>query len=165
MTKGFTLIELLVSLSIFSIVASFAAPSLHRFIQKQHLIADISTVLSLMNSAKNEAIKSNTNITICGKSSAAECSRNWQELKVQSPINHQLLYSAKLTGNYRSVMWSSFQRKTSLIFNARGYTDHLNGSLYFCHTRYPELNRVIRVSKSGRATIYSDKKSIGKRCD
>ncbi len=165
MTKGFTLIELLVGLSILSVAAYFAAPSLHRFIQKQHLTADISTVLSLMNSAKNEAIKSNTKITLCGKSNTVDCSRNWQELKVQSPINNQLLYSAKLTGNYRSVIWSSFQRKASLKFNARGYTDHLNGSLYFCHTSYPELNRVIRISKSGRATIYSDKKSIGKRCD
>lgn len=165
MQKGFTMIELTITIAILSITAAVGIPSMSQFNQKQHLTADIITVKGMINFARNEAIKNNKNIKLCGLASEKECQKDWSTLVIFSGENSETLKTAELNGNYNSVKWSAFQRKSELSFNSTGYTNHLNGSLYLCHKTYPELNRAIRVSKSGRTQVTSDQAILSQKCN
>ncbi len=169
MAKGFSLIELLISLSLISLTATIGIPVASKFIQQQKVTSDLYSVVRMINLARTEAIKTKKTVDVCGLNSNDDCHSHWIKLAIleqeeRSSKGHQPLHQTQLTGNYRSAQWSSFQRSSKLSFNASGFSNHLNGSLYLCHAKHPELNRAIRVSKSGKTTIISNYHLLSERC-
>ncbi len=165
MNKGFTLIETIVITAIIAIISSFSISGLHYFIEKQKVIADSNSVIQIISLAKSNAIKLNQAVMICGEKTDTACSSDWSSIKLvskENPVN--LIYQLKLKSNLATAKWSAFQRKSYLSFNGRGFTEHLNGSLYLCHNRYKNLHRVIKVAKSGRARIVKTGNNLNQRC-
>ncbi|NVJ67052.1 MAG: GspH/FimT family pseudopilin [Gammaproteobacteria bacterium] len=169
MAKGFSLIELLATLSIVSITAMIGLPITNKFVEKQKVTADVYTMIRMVNLTRSEAIKSKQTVSLCGLTTNNDCQRDWQQVGV---INQEQLKSsaseplhqARVTANYSSIKWSSFQRSAKLSFGASGFSMHLNGSLYLCHAKYPELNKAIKISKSGKASVISADKFSADRC-
>ncbi len=165
MSKGFSLIETITTMALISILAAIGIPSFSQFVERQRLSSDINSVIRLVNLARTESIKSKINTTVCGDSNQGTCSNNWRKLLVKTKKESTSTYSFKLSGNYKSAIWSSFQRKPGLTFNSLGFTTHLNGSLYLCHEKFPELHRAIRFSKSGKASIINTPNLLSQRCN
>jgi type IV fimbrial biogenesis protein FimT len=62
--RGFTLIEVLVVMTVIAIVASIAVPSFSSFVADQRARSAASDLMTAILSARSEAIKRNSNVTI-----------------------------------------------------------------------------------------------------
>jgi type IV fimbrial biogenesis protein FimT len=80
---GFTLVELLITLSVVSILALIATPSLSRIIASQRMSTNINELIASITLARSEAIKSSNAVIVCSNTTAAptSCSgsTNWSQ--------------------------------------------------------------------------------------
>ncbi|RDX37538.1 prepilin-type N-terminal cleavage/methylation domain-containing protein [Kangiella sp. HD9-110m-PIT-SAG07] len=164
MVKGFTLPELMASLAILSIITALSAPHLSNIIERNKVEADILSIKSIIQSARNKAITSKNHITICGRYIENECSRDWSDLKVINPVKEEVIFEKSFSSEFSSVIWSAFQNKRGLTIAPTGYTDHQNGTLYLCYRGQKKLHRAVIVSKSGRVTIERNSSKLQRRC-
>ena len=77
---GFTLVELLITIAIVSVLLVVGLPSLKTFMQGNQLVASTNELISAIHVARSEAIKLNTNVTICESSDGTTCATtgNWE---------------------------------------------------------------------------------------
>ena len=82
---GLTLIELMVSLSVLAILLGLAVPSYRTFIQSTRLTAITNDLASALATARSEAVKRATRVTVCKSANvnaaSPTCSAvaNWQD--------------------------------------------------------------------------------------
>lgn len=78
---GFTLVELLVTLAIGSIMLSLAVPSLSGMLAIQRSNSTVNALVSVLNLARNEAIKRNGRAVLCKSADGATCtaSGGWEQ--------------------------------------------------------------------------------------
>lgn len=74
---GVTMIELMIVIAIAAILASIAAPSFSDFINSTRLTSTMSQLTSDLNRARSEAIKRNSWILVCARSTNTACGTNW----------------------------------------------------------------------------------------
>ena len=70
---GVTMIELMIVIAIAAILASIAAPSFSDFINNTRLTSTMSQLTSDLNRARSEAIKRNSWVLVCVRSSNTAC--------------------------------------------------------------------------------------------
>ena len=77
---GITLVELLIVIAIAAILASLAGPSFSDFINRTRQSSVVSQLVSDLNRARSEAIKRNTPVLLCVRSTDSACgtTTNWQ---------------------------------------------------------------------------------------
>lgn len=68
--QGFTLIELLISVSIIGVLMMVALPNLSSYLVKSRVDNEISELHRLILTARNAAINSGKNVTLCPLSSS-----------------------------------------------------------------------------------------------
>jgi len=79
MQIGFTLVELLIGLAILGILSMVAVPSMNNMIRDARLSAQTDMLIQTLNTARLEAVKQRTNMTVCpaaNPDSDAACSAN-----------------------------------------------------------------------------------------
>lgn len=78
--SGVTLVELLIVIAIAAILASLAGPSFSDFINRTRQNSVVSQLVSDLNRARSEAIKRNTPVLLCVRSTDSACgtTTNWQ---------------------------------------------------------------------------------------
>jgi type IV fimbrial biogenesis protein FimT len=69
--NGFTLMELLVTIAIAGILAAVAVPSFFSVVNTNRLAAQSNELLTAIQYARSEAIRSNGRVTFCGAASAS----------------------------------------------------------------------------------------------
>ena len=74
--NGFSLIELMVAIAVVSILSAIALPSMNDFIIKMRVDNEISEMQRLLLTARNTAINTGKNTTVCPLSSGS-CTTNW----------------------------------------------------------------------------------------
>jgi type IV fimbrial biogenesis protein FimT len=72
--SGFTLIELMITLVVGSILLVIAVPSFLSFQKDNRRVSQINELVSGLNLARSEAIKSNATVGFCPSSDGATCS-------------------------------------------------------------------------------------------
>ncbi len=158
---GFTLIELMVGVALIGVISAIAIPNLNTFIIRMRVDNEISTVQRLLLTARNMAINTGQNITVCPLSGTA-CSgtNDWTgAIGVVSPdgiIKEKAPIKAndKLQYPFNQVVYAPTGRLNTI---------NESGILAYCPDGHPEYARGIEISISGRLYIsQSDSTGIDK---
>ena len=75
--QGFTLVELMVAIAVVAILSATALPKLNDFLLKMRVDDEISEIQRLLLAARNMAINTGKNTTICPLTGNS-CTNNWQ---------------------------------------------------------------------------------------
>jgi type IV fimbrial biogenesis protein FimT len=74
--RGFTLIELMIVTVILAVGLALAAPSFKEIVESNRLRTETNKLVSALGTAKSEAIKRNTPVSICPTLNGADCDGN-----------------------------------------------------------------------------------------
>lgn len=162
--KGLTLIELLIGLAIVSILITLASPALSNFVAGMRVDSEISSLQRLLLQARNQAITSGQNVTLCPLDSDGDCTSNWeQELtlftdddrnrKYEASKNEQIIQRKPAIEALDTLTFGSIS--SAVTYSPEGRTT--NGSFRFCPYEYEKsLSRAITIGMSGRIYQSSD---------
>jgi type IV fimbrial biogenesis protein FimT len=161
--QGFTLIELLISVSIIGVLLMVALPNLSSYLVKSRVDNEISELHRLILTARNAAINSGKNVTLCPLSSGNVCGTNWQNelsvfnntadnTKFDSTTEQVVKVRAKIaTGDTLKLS------QTSLVYSPTGRLISGNNSVFtYCPKDHADLARGIDISLSGRVYASQD---------
>ena len=75
---GVTMIELMIVITIAAILAALAAPSFNDFIDNTRLTSTMTQLTGDLNRAHSEAIKRNSWVLVCARSTNTACGTDWR---------------------------------------------------------------------------------------
>jgi len=78
LNKGFTIIELMVTVSILAILVTIATPNLNEFLVKMRVDNELSEMHRLLLTARNSAVNTGLNTTVCPLNEGLTCTNNWE---------------------------------------------------------------------------------------
>ena len=157
---GFTLVELMVTIAVVAIISAIALPSMSDFIVKMRVDNQITELQRLLLTARNNAINTGQNTTVCPLSgSVCAASNNWHgAIGVISATDGVIKEkSAIKTGDKLQF------GHISIVYTASGQLGSAtSGTLKYCPKDLIDNSRAIDVSLSGRTYISSDIDNDGK---
>ncbi len=162
-SSGFTLVELLISVTILAITLAIALPNLNDYLIKNRVDNEIAELHRLILTARNTAINTGKNVTLCPLTSGS-CTSNWQnEISVFTNDDDTTKYDStkeeliKVKTAISSGDTLKFNQ-TNLVYTPTGRLVSGNDSLFtYCPKADTSLARAINISLSGR--IYSSQDS------
>ncbi len=78
-SKGFTLLELLFTISISAVLLSLSVPAFTQMISRNQVLSTANDLLSDIQLARSEAIKSGNRVSICHSNNSETCSGSWSD--------------------------------------------------------------------------------------
>lgn len=178
--QGFTLTELLITITIAGIILAIAVPSLNNFIVKMRIDNHINQLSRLVLTARNSAINTEQNVTLCPLNANNVCSNNWQnELSVFIDLDNDGIYEPTLptvppvpTESIVTVKSAtiagdtiSYAGQNRVSFAATGTLSSIPSIFIYCPASDTSLARAIVLSLSGRAYISADLNGDGRDQD
>ncbi|MFT6310335.1 MAG: type IV fimbrial biogenesis protein FimT [Porticoccus sp.] len=151
--RGITLLELLVAASLFAILSTIAVSGLLALATNFNVMADRSSLLTLIKSARHTAITNNTYTTIC-RLKANECADFSSPLTAFTDTNNNqtldttetVIAKTTLDAN-ATIYWNRHHR---LRFGPNGRAGGFNGTLRYCAD---SKNFAVIISRVGRLRI------------
>ncbi|MBU2925368.1 GspH/FimT family pseudopilin [Colwellia sp. 4_MG-2023] len=168
--KGFTLIELMISIAIVAILSTVALPSMGDFLVKMRVDNEISEVQRLLLTARNMAINTGKNTTICPLTSGA-CTNNWgSEISIFTNDDNSLATNNNFAAPDELIKVKSEIKagdklqytENSIIYTPDGRLLTSSTNFKYCPKDKADLSRGISVSLSGRSYKSSDTDNDGK---
>jgi len=164
--SAFTLIELLVGIAILGIITAMAIPNLNEFVTKTRVDNEISELHRLILNARNTAINSGKNVTLCPLSSNV-CGTNWQnELSVFTNSDNTLANSTIYNSANEKIIKIKSKSKSgdelqfdqsAIVFSPSGrLVSGVNSKFTYCPKGNASLARRVEISLSGRVYSSSD---------
>lgn len=157
---GFTLIELMIVLSIVGITLGMAVPSFQNIIASNRLTSAANNLLSALQLAKSEAIKTNY-LTIVSKNTSwangwivfADKNQNGsQDIATEPTISS---FDA-LSAGYSVVTTDAYTNTVTYRPDGRSST---NGSFYLCSSANAADFRRVVIASTGRARVETPAKA------
>jgi len=115
---GFSLLELMVAVAIAAVLLAVAAPAFNQATLSSRLSAEASRLSASTRLARGEAIKRNTNITLCVSANGSSCQTGGWEQGWIVLAGTTLLHQEPAAS--RAVRVTEADHKTSLTFDATG---------------------------------------------
>ena len=170
--KGFTIVELLIGIAIISILTAIAGPNLSQFIVQSRIDNEISEIHRLVLTARNSAINSGENVTLCPLNGTT-CSSNWHnELSVfinnegnlannniYDSVNEELV---KVKGKIASGDTLTFSQSLIIFAPTGRLVSGGNSNFNYCPKGNSNLSRGVEISLSGRVYTTADTDNDGK---
>ena len=162
-SRGITLFSLLLTLSASSALLSVAVPSMSNYLAKSESRAAISLVRRNLGIARNLAIGSERDITVCGVDKNQRCSRDdlktliiFEDTNQNQTVDsdEEVFYTTQLQIKGRLNLRASLKRDY-IRFTARGNSLQA-GSFIYCDSRYQQFAGRVTVSMAGRSYIGRD---------
>lgn len=181
-SRGVTLIELMVTLVVLAILVSAAVPSFVNMVRNNQRTAVLNRLLTDIQLARSEAIKSGVPHVICPAFSDGETcdtadfswsdgwivfrddplgSRQFQiDKNLETPISATTEMPGDFTVEYGFGVTGA-ARNAVLVFRPSGQTNALNGRFGVCDPRGNRESRAVVVFRTGRAYISDDTSTAG----
>lgn len=163
--QGFTLIEVMVAIAVVSILSAIALPSMSNFLVKMRVDNEISEIQRLLLTARNMAINTGKNTTVCPLSSSGACTSNWQnEISVFTNSDNMLATNntflapdelIKIKSEIKSGDKLQYAQ-TSIIYTPDGRLLTASANFSYCPKDKADQSRGISVALSGRSYTSSD---------
>ena len=165
---GFTLPELLVVLLIIGGTAGLAAPPFNAYLEKKRARQDITAIKRIIRSAREQAIYSQTRITLCPMT-ANSCHRDWNAPLVMfnDENNNRILDDNEMTYSGSPEADPSVIRSYTgsvISFNPQGYSGASTGSFGYCRRSQSQsmpFSESLIISRLGRIRKGSDSNNDG----
>ena len=168
---GFTIIELLIGIVIIGLLIAISSPNLREFIVQLRVDNEVSSLHRLILSARNVAINSGKNVTLCPLNGNT-CGTNWHnELSVFTNSNNTLIDNKTYDVTQEAIIKikaginngdSLTFSQSIIIFSPTGrLLSGGNGRFSYCPKDNSEASRGIEISLSGRVYATSDTDSDG----
>ena len=160
---GYTLIEVLVTLAVVSIGLRVAFAGLHPLLVENRLAVRVNALAGMLQMARSEAISRNRQVVICHSTDGQTCDRvaDWTDSWLvfvdenrdrQRNADESVVAFRQAPENGTRAIYRAFGSKHHLTYRPDGRT-RTNGTFTVCDPRYPELNRALIVTKSGRPRL------------
>ena len=168
--QGFTLVELMVAIAIVAILSIIALPRMSGFLAQMRVDNQIAEIQRLLLTARNVAINTGKNTTVCPLSSGV-CTTNWQnELSVFTNDANTLVNSNAFAANDELVKIKDPIKtgdklqftQASVIYAPSGQLLTANGTFRYCPKNESNESRGVTLSISGRSYTTSDTDNDGK---
>jgi type IV fimbrial biogenesis protein FimT/type IV fimbrial biogenesis protein FimU len=162
--RGFTLVEVIVAIAVVAIISAIALPSMSSFLVKMRVDNEISEIQRLLLTARNMAINTGKNTTICPLSGGA-CTTNWHnEISVFTNSDNSLATNnnfaapdelVKIKSEIKSGDKLQYTQK-SIIYTPDGRLLTTSATFSYCPKNNADYSRGISISLSGRSYTSSD---------
>ncbi len=158
--RGVTLVELLVTLSIAAVVLTFAIPNFRDFLLNSRLTSQTNEFVLALATAKSEAVKRGTLVTVCSRATDASCanSTTWDtgwivfvDGGVAGTVDGAdlVLQTQPALAGSNTLRAGARQRVT---FQNTGFSSGFNDTFRLCDARGTATARNIVVNQQGRVT-------------
>ncbi len=163
--QGFTLIELMVAIAVVAILSVIALPRMDSFLVKMRVDNEINEIQRLLLTARNMAINTGKNTTICPLSSSGSCTTNWQnDISVFTNSDNLLATNTSFAAPDELVKIKSKIKsgdklqytQNSIIYTPDGRLLTASSNFKFCPKNNADLSRGVSISLSGRSYTSSD---------
>ena len=157
--SAFTLIELMIAIAVAAVVLTLGVPGFGRVIERNQLTAHINELVSTLNLARSEAIRRNSDVTVCHSNDGATCSGvGYEDGWIiffdsngdgdYADAGEELIrVNEGLPNNYtmRAGVLSSFD------YSAKGRAQ--NGRIVLCKNNLLNKSRAIFINNNGRTRL------------
>lgn len=157
--NAFTLIELLVAVVVMMIIISFVVPNFSRIVTQNRMASATNEVLSLMHSARLEAMRTRASVVVCPSDNAQSCSGDdWGQsiMFVDKDKNGQLssgeiIHRIVDTRNDSLVFDNLISGSPVIYFTADGRAEFGGGSdgnsnvFTLCSPSLPDIGYTLQV--------------------
>jgi len=163
--RGFTLVEVMVAIAVISIISAIALPSMGNFLVKMRVDNEISEIQRLLLTARNMAINTGKNTTVCPLSSSGACTNNWQnEISVFTNSDNSLATNNNFVAPDELVKIKEEIKagdklqysQNSIIYTPDGRLLTASADFSYCPKDKADHSRGISISLSGRSYTSSD---------
>ncbi len=156
---GFTLVEVLVVLSISAIIIGAATPSFMNIIANNRVAMASNELITTLNLAKAEAVRSGMDTVLCASQTASQCSdsANWSDglILFQDNDNDGIISNNEriikvMPASNDSLQFAYILDNTKKInFKANGRIN-LNGHFCFKNSYAENNSRAVIITQTGR---------------
>jgi type IV fimbrial biogenesis protein FimT len=167
--SGFTMIELMVTIAIAGILTAVAIPSFNNFITSTRVDSEISELYRLLLTARNTAINTGQNVTVCPLNTSNTCSANWQgQISVFTNTANNTTYDAvnetlvKVKDGVQTGDLLQYSQSSIIYTPAGRLTNNTSDTFSYCPKNNADMSRGIDVTISGRVYSTSDNDKDGK---
>jgi type IV fimbrial biogenesis protein FimT len=155
---GFTLVELMITLAIAGIVATVGVPSFMSMIASNRVTAASNELVTALNLAKSEAIRSGQNTVLCKSANGTACGGNWSDgWLLFSDTNANKAVDAgeqiiRAHGAPDPSLQFTFKTFDSIEFAPNGRLNGIGRGARFCfrNSYKDENSRAVVVTQMGR---------------
>ncbi len=173
---GFTLVELLIALAVASILLGVGIPSFSGAVRNSQVSADYSKFTQALYLARSEAVKSNSNVTVCPRQhpEAKQCGSStldWKhgllvfvdekfasgEAAASIDPEDELIYVHDKQSSKNDIVAigsidgsaATASSRTYIRYDNDGTADWASGSFLMCNDDEVKLSRVLNIAPTG----------------
>lgn len=157
--QGFTLIELTTTLLVIATLFSVGNSGYSAFVTQSRASKDISNLLLMLRSTRQQAISSSTTAVLCPSINSITCVRNWKLPVMQFEDTNKnkrrdqdekiLNILSPLSNDDVIIKYP----KSQVRFNARGMAGYYNGTFSYCLEGF--IHGIV-ISRIGRIRFAQD---------
>ncbi len=156
--NGFSLVELMVAISVVTIIAAIAIPSMKTLMAKNRVETHLIQVQSMLQLSRLSAVRNNAFVTLCPLAEN-QCGTDWQTgMTVFVDFNNNQAFDGD---DYVVKEALPLETQDSLTYPRMAVTYRRDGSLskfqsgsfVYCPKDLPELGRRLTVSQAGRVRM------------
>ena len=162
-TVGFTLIEFMITLAIAGIITAIALPNLGEFIVKMRVGNEVSEMQRLLMTARNMAINTEQNVTVCPmNANACTGANNWLGNIGVIAADGTVVKQKEAINSGDNLVFAA----NSITYSATGLSNNNNIATFsYCPKGKVKLSRGVTITISGRSYLSEDINGDGRHQD